>query len=313
VERAQADPLAWGHLNPAAAQAASGSKEATEKLLETLGSGEQLHGFLKANDPQKLAERGATSGIQGMANLISTAAQIQPPTERTMGLFAGAVDHVKDNQQIQSALANFFTKNSDAVIAWASSDLSSKGGERQRESTLSKFCAQVAFGRPFKGQEQLQASLGETLRERVERANSGQGSLEERLQLGREVGTLVGSAEAGLKLAASRPESDVEAARKGMARLVFHAVANPLKNAIPFDVGIPGLLKSVKDVPFEKLESMLMKWATEKRPDAGRMIQPLYDSMRLLKGQIESEATNRYLLLSKDGAIEWAREELGWR
>jgi hypothetical protein len=279
------DPKAYAS---AAAQAASGSAAAAGALLEKVGK-DGLNDFISQIKP---GSSPALTYNPALGNLLKAAADIQPPNQLSNDLFDKSCRIASDDRSIREGLSQFFVKNTDAIT----SRLASTSGDIEGKSAaMAAFTQNVIFGSDFEGQKEAREAYGQAIRQRVQDVQAG--TADDPREQSRQLGFLVGGLEIGFKRA-----GNTDSARQGMGSVVLNAVADLAKNAIPFDVTLPGI-GSVKGMTIGMLKDKIAGQSERAQNTLGRSLLEIarqipgdfHESMESRRAAIKGDETEGYL------------------
>jgi hypothetical protein len=274
LKHAEADPSRNSGFYAGAAAAAAGSPEATNALLTELGGGERFDKFIAATRPKGLGTRGDLAFKPILPNLIKTASKVQPPNDNVRRLFDKGVRVVDGDKNMRSALGDYFRANpQDTTTRLAKTE----GQTLDNQVSLTKFAEEVVFADGHKGQEETRNAWGNELNRRLLDMHSAgtpddPAAKRELDEKARQFGHLVGSSEVGFKRALKHVK-DKNAANKAMSDMIVDMVAGPAKEAIPFDVTLPGV-GSVKDKSVEWVKEKISAHYQQAEPSPKEVLRP---------------------------------------
>lgn len=96
-------------FNSGATKALSGDPQLLQTKLSELGRDGKLEDFLKNLTPSRFNVPYYEEGDNALANIITTAARIQPPTAEVLGLFKYVANNQMDQQGIPEAMTQLYT------------------------------------------------------------------------------------------------------------------------------------------------------------------------------------------------------------
>lgn len=215
--------------------------------------------------------------------------QGRPPTAQTDKLFDLGTKLVDGERSVRSGLAAYFTANTNHTtdrLGSVSGDILTK------RATLVRLSENVLCAPEFRGQKEAQQAFSNELRRRVQelQALPTTPTTETRVrgdELARELGSLIGGLEVGFRRALKNAQDENEV-RQSMAGMLFDAVVDPITNAVPFDLSIPGV-GSLKGKTKGWVKAKLLEWVKKEEPSAKEMVRPFYQLALQIPGDHTDE------------------------